>query len=131
LELKRKPKIVVDAQFSLPWTVAAAIVHSKVVIKDFSEEATKDQKVIDIAQKVTPKLDDNLTLAVGVEPAIVEIKTGDGRLLSKRVDFPYGHPKNPMNWDSLVDKLKGCAVYAIKLIFKVNLEKVEDIVVGI
>jgi 2-methylcitrate dehydratase PrpD len=131
LELKRKPKTIVDAQFSLPWTVATAIVHNKVVIKDFSDEAIKDQQVIEIAQKVTPKLDDNLTVAVGVEPEIVEIKTGDGRLLSKRVDFPYGHPKKPMSWDSLVDKLKDCALYATKPISMTKLRKIVDAVMGI
>jgi 2-methylcitrate dehydratase PrpD len=130
LELKRKPKTVVDAQFSLPWTLATAILHKKVVIKDFSEKAIQDQEVIDIAQKVTPRLDDNLTVG-GVEPAIVEIETGDGRLLSKNVDFAYGHPNNPMTWESITEKLRDCALYAIKPISEDRLEKVVHMVRGI
>jgi len=126
LELKREPKTTVDAQFSLPWTIATAIVKNKVLIRDFSAEAIRDDRVLRIAQKVIPRLDENLTVPSGVEPAIVEIKTNEGRLLSKRVDFAYGHPKKPMTWESIIDKLFDCAAYAVKHIPEDNLRKTAE-----
>lgn len=128
MERKRTPKTVVDAQFSIYWTVATAIVYGKVLIKDFTAEAIKNEKVLQIAQKVNGKLDKSFSEERIVGPAIVEIRTNDGRVLSKRVDFPRWGPKNPVDWESLADKLNDCALYAVKPIPKGNLEKLVEMV---
>jgi 2-methylcitrate dehydratase PrpD len=127
LEVKRNPRTTVDAQFSIPWTVATAIIRGKVLMRDFTAEAIRDHTVLQMAQRVTPKLDDNLSIGV-VDPVIVEIKTNDGRVLSKRVDFPYGSPQNPVSWESIADKLSDCASYSAKPISKDNLGKVVEMV---
>ena len=38
LDVKRKPHTIVDAQFSLPWMIACAIVRRKVSVKEFTNE---------------------------------------------------------------------------------------------
>ena len=67
----------------------------------------------------------------------VEIKTSDGRKYSKRVDFAYGHPNNPLTREGLLAKFRDCAGYSITplsrermdeiVITLGNLEKVQDI----
>lgn len=128
LKVKRKPRTVIDAQFSLPWAVATAIVRGKVLIEDFTAKAIKDATVIGMAHKVTPKLDDDLTGVRMIEPAIVEIRTNDGEVFSERVDFPYGSPQNPVDWEYIADKLRDCSLYAAKPIAKSNLEEVIEMV---
>jgi 2-methylcitrate dehydratase PrpD len=129
LEVKRRPRNVVDAQFSIPWTVAAALVYGKVQIKHFTLEALNDPNILKIAEKVAFVFDDSLSINV-VEPAIVEIKVIDGRILTKRVDFPYGNPNNPMSWESITEKLRDCALYAIRPIPEDTLGKVVQLVRG-
>lgn len=127
LEVKRSPKTLIDAQFSIPWTVATAIVYGNVQVKDFTPEAIKKRAVLEIASKVNCKVDWKLNIR-SVNPAIVEIRTNDGSVLSKRVDFALGSPQNPMSWESIIDKFWECASLAVKPIPKENLEKVVEMV---
>ncbi len=126
-DIKRSPRTIVDAQFSVPWNVANALVGGKVGMLDFTAEHIKDEVVLQVAQKVKVKVDDSLTRSA-IEPAIVEVRTRDGRVLTRRVDYSYGTPQNPMTWDSLMDKLAECAARAARPIHRQNLEKVFDMV---
>jgi len=127
LSTKQNPSTTVDAQFSIPWAVASAIVKGKVGIAEFTPQAIKDKTVLALSNKVTPKLDESLN-RMGVSPAIVEIKTKDGKVYSKRVDTPYGSPENPMSMDAMAAKLRDCASYAAKPLSQKNVEKLIQLV---
>ena len=127
INTKQNPSTTVDAQFSIPWTVASAIVQGKVGIAEFTPQAIKDKTVLALSNKVTPKLDESLN-RVGVSPTIVEIKTKDGKVYSKRVDIPYGSPENPMSMDAMAAKLRDCASYAAKPLSQENVEKLIQLV---
>jgi len=127
LNTKQNPSTTVDAQFSIPWTVASAIVQGKVGIAEFTPQAIKNKAVLALSNKVTPKLDESLN-RMGVSPAIVEIKTKDGKVYSKRVDIPYGSPENPMSMDAIAAKLRDCASYVAKPLSQKNVEKLIQLV---
>jgi 2-methylcitrate dehydratase PrpD len=127
LNTKQNPSTTVDAQFSIPWTVASAIVQGKVGIAEFTPQAIKDKAVLTLSNKVTPKLDESLN-RMGVSPAIVEIKTKDGKVYSQRVDTPYGSPENPMSMDAMAAKLRDCASHAAKPLSQKNVEKLIQLV---
>jgi 2-methylcitrate dehydratase PrpD len=111
LERKRQPRSVPDAQFSIPFTVATAIVKRKVSIDDFTPEAINDPAVLQIAQKVNACILPELTRRQ-VEPAIVEIRTKDGNVYSKRMDDRKGSPENAMSMDEISDKFRDCASHS-------------------
>lgn len=127
LNTKQNPSTTVDAQFSIPWAVASAIVKGKVGIAEFTPQAIKDKTVLALSNKVTPKLDESLN-RMGVSPTIVEIKTKDGKVYSKCVDTPYGSPENPMSMDAMAAKLWDCASYAAKPLSQKNVEKLIQLV---
>lgn len=127
LNTKQNPSTTVDAQFSIPWAVASAIVKGKVGIAEFTPQAIKDKTVLALSNKVTPKLDESLN-RMGVSPTIVEIKTKDGKVYSKCVDTPYGSPENPMSMDAMAAKLRDCASYAAKPLSQKNVEKLIQLV---
>jgi len=137
LELKQRPQVAVDAQFSLPYTIARAVVQRKVCLDDFTREAISEEKVLQIAQRVEPRVMPELTLQQPMEPVIVQIETMDGKVYSKRVDFAKGNPKKPLTVDDLVEKFRDCASYSAKSIPQesiersieliLNLEEVEDV----
>lgn len=112
LEIKRNPRTVVDAQFSMPYTVALALVKRRVVIDDFTLDAIKDPVVIALANKVSPKVDPSL-LAHVPPASVLEVRTSRGTF-SKRVEYPYGHPLNPMSPEVMTSKLKDCAAHAAR-----------------
>jgi 2-methylcitrate dehydratase PrpD len=43
---------------------------------------------------------------------ILKITLKDGRTISGRADFGKGSPVNPMSYDEVADKFRGCAAFA-------------------
>lgn len=127
LDEKQNPKTITDAQFSIPYCVAVALIKGAVVLDDFTEPAVKDPAVIALAHKVVPKLDTSLFQLKASPPARLEIKTKKGTY-SKRIDYAYGHPKNPMTMESLIRKFRDCAAHAKKLLPEANISLVIDMV---
>lgn len=126
LEVKRNPRTIVDAQFSIPYTVATAIVKREVKIGDFGPGAITNPVVIGLANKVTPVLDTTLG---GREPAAaaVEIKTKRATF-GRRIEVPYGHPQNPMSDEVLAQKFRDCASYAVKPLAEASINGLIDII---
>ncbi len=112
-EIKRAPRNIVDAQFSVPWTVSTALVKGKVTVDDFTEESIKNQEILEVAQKVTGILDENMTRH-GVSPGQITIIMNNGTEYSELVEFMKGTVENPMTFDDLVTKFRECAACALK-----------------
>ena len=112
LHIKRNPRTIVDAQFSIPYTTAVALVRRKVTFDDFTPAAIKDPVVIAVANKVSPVLD--LSLCAHEPPAaVLEVKTRRGTF-TKRIEYALGHPLNPISDDALAEKFRDCAAHAVK-----------------
>jgi 2-methylcitrate dehydratase PrpD len=122
LEARRRPETSTFANLSIPFTVAAAIAEGEVTIGTFTPKGLKDPVTLAIAQKVVPRYDPQLNVP-GIPPAIVEIKTRSGETYSARVDFPYGHPKNPVTMDDLVKKFRDCVSYSARPISSRRVEQ--------
>lgn len=104
---KRRPRSVVDAQFSMPFGMAVALKHGKASIGEHSLENVEDPEVRALMDRVecfrSPELDGMYPAKWG---AIVEVTCRDGRELSARVDTPKGDPENPFTADQLAAKLR-------------------------
>lgn len=122
LEAQIKPASPVAAQFSLPWVVATAIAKRKVTMADFTQEAIKNDNVLQIAQKIKAEIDQGL-ISTGTESGRVNIVTKE-RSFTKQVDVPYGDPNNPMPTKSVIDKFLDCAQNSIKPLSEGNSEKI-------
>ena len=139
IEVKRKPRSVVDGRFSLPYTVACALVRNKVDLDDFTEEEIRDPVVLGIASRVNPYVDAEIDREAGrrVPPTLLEVRTKTGEVYSVKVNIAKGHPANPMTDEEFEAKFRACAFSGIKgvspkavndLIDTLkNLEQVDDI----
>ena len=114
LEKKRRPRTMVDAQFSLPYTVAAAIVRGDVFIDELSDQALKDSDILALAQRVTPVVDSGCQTDLVIGSTVMEIKTRSGQEFSKRISFPQGNPRNPVDMNGVVVKFKKCVKHSIQ-----------------
>ncbi len=97
---------VLEAQFSLPYTVAAALLSGSGGLEQYTEAALKRRQVAELAQRVNVKLDPNLW--DHGEPRL-DFEMTDGRTISETVSVPTGHPKNPVMPDALERKFRGNA----------------------
>jgi 2-methylcitrate dehydratase PrpD len=131
VEKKQNPQNIIQAQFSLCWGVASAIVYGEVGIKNFTEEALQDARIRELAKKVFGKPEVELRGTMGLMPATVEIKLKDGKVYSKQADQLFGTPENPMSLEDVAAKFRYCCQYSVKPIPKENQDKVIQMVKGL
>jgi len=125
-ERKRRPQVVPDAQFSIPYTVGVAVVKGSVGIGDFTPEAIKDPRVLEVAQKVNPIILQELTRRE-VDSCIVEIVRKSGGKYSMRMDNRKGTPENPMSAEEFAGKFKDCLAHGRKRISRQKAEKMSQL----
>jgi len=106
--IKKAPQTVIDAKFSIPFTVATALYHKNVELAHFTPERLKDQNVLQLAQKIRYELDPGLGLRDATR-GFLEIRTKDNQTYAKRIDLAYGHPDNPVSQKTIVAKFMACA----------------------
>lgn len=107
LQQKRSPSTAIDAKFSLPFTVAAVLVHGEITLDSFALDNLKDQTVLELAKRLTFEVD-----ASGTENATrgtLELIARDGKTFSLHVENPLGHSSRPMTIDALRAKFMRCA----------------------
>ncbi|MPR05486.1 MmgE/PrpD family protein [Microvirga tunisiensis] len=112
LEVRRAPKTLVDAKFSLPFLVAVAAVRGDMRLADFTDEALGSPEVLAAAQKVVPIEDRSLDWKLELPPGRVEIVMRDGRRFERVGTGIPGSVEAPMSWQDIVDKFDDCVATA-------------------
>jgi 2-methylcitrate dehydratase PrpD len=98
----------VDAQFSIPWGVASAIVGKRVGLDDFTESAIANRDVLEVTRKMRLEVDDALSRP-GPDPTRIRIITNDGNAFEKVVHTPLGSLERPMSYEDCANKFRDCA----------------------
>ena len=105
---KAAPQTAIDARFSLPYTVAAALVTGGVNLDSFGDAALGDTEVLQMAQRASFLQREDW----GVERAVsgaLQLTTTDGRVLRKEIADPRGSPARPLDEAELIAKFVECA----------------------
>ena len=101
---KWRPETRETADHSLPYITAVALIDGEVTEKQFQPERFKDPKIWKFLENVKVKRNAELSaLYPGAVANIVDVELVDGRRLTRRVDYPMGHAKNPLK-DSQVEE---------------------------
>jgi 2-methylcitrate dehydratase PrpD len=110
VEVRRAPKTIVDAQFSIPYNVAAAMVDGCVKLEHFTDASLRRQDLLALAAKVVPMVDSDIERewSRNMSPAAVEVELADGTTYALRVDVPLGHPSRPMSTADFDAKAVDC-----------------------
>jgi 2-methylcitrate dehydratase PrpD len=109
-EVRRAPRTVVDAQFSIPFTVAAALIDGAVKLGHFNPAALLRADVLALAGRVEPYVaaDIERDWSRNISPARLHIEMHDGTTHSLQVDCPLGHPSRPMSTADFDAKAVDC-----------------------
>jgi 2-methylcitrate dehydratase PrpD len=107
-DAKKSPRSPVDAQFSIPWGVASAIVGRRVGLDDFTESAIRNRKILDLTHKMRLEIDDSLSKP-GPDPTRVKVITKDEKEFEKVVHTPLGSLDRPMSFEDCARKFADCA----------------------
>jgi 2-methylcitrate dehydratase PrpD len=110
---KRSPATVIDAKFSLFFTVALALVRGHVTLDDFSPAALHDPDIRALAGRVHVSVLPDW----GRERAAagrLAITLENGHVMSGEVAHARGSPAAPLSTAELVDKFVDCCGHAAK-----------------
>ena len=126
---KQQPRSVVDAQFSIPYTVAAAVTRRRLFLDDMTEQAITRPEVVALAKRVVPVIDQSFDRWPNdVKPSSVEIATVSGKSSSRRVDYPRGNPRNPVAFDEMRSNFLECAARAVHPLPRDRAERARDMI---
>src|SRR5271165_7002848 len=107
---KYDPHTKETADHSLPYVIAAALVERQVTPVQFTMEKIMDEKIRAQLKKVEVVADPEIEKVFpALQRVIVNIKTTDGRMFSKQLDFPKGDPRNPLTDQEVEEKFAALA----------------------
>lgn len=108
IESKRRPESGYHAQFSGPYTVAAALVGGGGLglgLEDFTDEAAARPDVLDLMDRIDVAGDDGLLAIYPNQfPARLTVRLRDGSVLVEEVLVNRGGPGDPLTEDELATK---------------------------
>jgi 2-methylcitrate dehydratase PrpD len=126
-----RPPGLGDVQHSQPYLIAVLLLKGKLPLDDFSEEALRDEKTLQLAERVKVLYDPKFELdrwPMVVKPNVVEIVLRDGTTLSARVEYPKGHARNPLTQNEYRTYFRDLISFSAKPLVEENIENVISLV---
>jgi len=94
-----------DAQMSIPYAVATALVHDQIGLTAFASQARANPEIARLATAVSVEVSEEIqALYPAKRSASVTLELRDGRCLTHLQPQPYGEPDNPLDDQALTQK---------------------------
>jgi 2-methylcitrate dehydratase PrpD len=104
----RRPAQVVEAQFSIPFLVAAALVRGRLGIGEVA--GVDDPQVLALSDRIRGAIREDAPAGW----AQIAVRRADGRAASLETTSPSGSPGKPLSTAQLHAKFRDCAAHALK-----------------
>lgn len=108
-EIRHSPQV--DAQFSIPYTVAVALSRGDVFLNDIQEEAIRDPKILELAKKIEVVVDPTIQERSMMQ-ARIEVQTKDNRSFSHGTTALRGNPLRPLTIEECRQKYRKCVAFS-------------------
>lgn len=112
-EIRRAPRTIVQAQFSIPYAVACALADGAVQLRHYTQEALAQPDILALAACAECRTDPAIEAKWGrtISPAELLVETEDA-VCRARVDHPRGHAHAPMTPADFEAKLRDCLAFS-------------------
>lgn len=111
LRRKQTPSKAIDAKFSIPFTVAAALAYRSVTLDHFLPGRLLDPEIQRIARLLRCEVVQ--PWGKGIRTGLIKIRLKGEFIESPAVEYLSGNPNNPMSEKTLIQKFIGCAAHAV------------------
>jgi 2-methylcitrate dehydratase PrpD len=108
-----KPANMLAAKFSIPYAVAAAVVHKDTFVSSFFDDARQDVRVEGLASRVRVRGDESMAIRSDGVTARVSIALRDGRTLDAETRVAHGDATAPPDKKERVEKFLTLATPAV------------------
>ncbi len=111
---KWRPTTREAADHSLPYIVAAVLIHGAFSDELFADEKLRNPRIHQLVDKIEVQEDPELTRHFSDKvPCRIEIVTKNGERKVAMTDYPRGHYRNPMTDEEVNAKFRGLAQRAL------------------
>jgi 2-methylcitrate dehydratase PrpD len=134
--IHHRPKNELQAKFSMEFCMAILVIERRAGLTEFTDAVVNRPDVQAMIERVEFHVHPEAE-AAGYDKmtTILEIERTDGSTITGRADFGKGSPANPMSYDEVAQKFRGCAEFghwpaaiATKIVEMVRgLEEVPDV----
>ncbi len=125
LEVKSRPRNLVDSQFSIPWAVAVAVARRRAAIGDFTEEAIKSPDILEVASRIKVVMDPGqVPSGSEIPPARVKVTMKKGQTYSGQAAHPSGSSQGALPFSDYERKFRDCASYSVKQLSDGHIDRV-------
>jgi 2-methylcitrate dehydratase PrpD len=122
-EAKLRPRSSYDAQFSLPYSVASALLDGRIGLDTYSAERLGEPGRLALAARVSHAVDPDSAFPRGF-PGWLRVRLRDGRVLEARVPDGRGSPARPLPPAAIIDKFRDNAARALPTSRVAEIERV-------
>ena len=123
---KKRPANSYDAQFSIPFLVAAAIRRGQVSLMEIEGDALRDPEILELADAVVCEPDPDSPYPKSYSGE-VSLTLSDGRALHHREEINRGASGRPLNNAEIVEKFRQNAMASVS---RRRAEEIESLVLG-
>jgi len=111
--IHHRPRDELQAKFSMEFCMAILLLERRGGLPEFTDEVVHRDDVKAMIERINFGVHPEAE-AAGYDKmtTIIDIHLKDGRTISGRADFGKGSPANPMSYDEVADKFRGCAEFA-------------------
>jgi 2-methylcitrate dehydratase PrpD len=116
----RHPTQVVEAQFSLPFLIAAALALGKIGIREVAQ--VDDARVLALTERISGA--SRADASKGWTQ--ITVRCADGRMVTLETSSPSGSPERPLSDMQLAAKFRDCAAHAARPLAQATIEHAID-----
>ncbi len=113
LDVKCRPRTLIDARFSAPFAAACALLHDEVTLDSFSADTLEDARLHELATLVRFEARPGWGRDRAAGGA-VHLRLRDGTRLDCEIEHALGHPGRPLSDADLVEKFVAGAAHAAR-----------------
>jgi 2-methylcitrate dehydratase PrpD len=111
--IHHRPTDELQAKFSMEFCMAILLLERRGALPEFTDAVVNSSDVKSMINRINFGVHPEAE-AAGYDKmtTIIDIHMKDGEVISGRADFGKGSPANPMSYDEVADKFRGCAEFA-------------------
>jgi 2-methylcitrate dehydratase PrpD len=111
--LHHRPTTGLQGKFSMEFCLSILLLDGKAGLAEYQDAVVGRADVQDMIKRVHFYVDPEAEHA-GLDKmtSLLKVTLKDGKVLSGRAELAKGSPANPMSYDEVADKFRGCAAFA-------------------
>ncbi|PYU22830.1 MAG: MmgE/PrpD family protein [Acidobacteria bacterium] len=108
-----RPTTGLQAKFSMEFGLSILLLDRKAGLNEYTDAVVQRPDVQEMIKRVNFYVDPEAE-AAGFDKmtSLLKVHLKDGRVIPARADFAKGGPANPMSFEEVADKFRGCADFA-------------------